>query len=247
MNVVMTNCLVIFFFLIWSDLMSNNTTYENFLYKLKNNSIRFNSIPEHIRENKDFALKAVQINESCYQKLSSELRNDIELAKKCLKSCSPYFLKNLSEDFKRDKDLVMYSVDINPNSIIYASEDLQKNREIAYIAAKNGCNVLNVPFFKDDKEIVSLCLEYNGLGLFDISNRLRDDISVVLIAIEKAEELYVLASQRIKDICVEGSLVGLSPSIALRAYVAKEFSSSLDCELGNGSKISNDKSIKRKI
>lgn len=112
-----------------------------------------------------------------FYSIPNKYKSDREIAKKILLWCC-YAIKNLDQKFSNDKELIMMII---------------KNQRIGHIL-----RVLSDEL-RDDKEIVLLCVKYNGYHLKYASERLKGDKEVVMVAIENDKYAIKNASKELQD------------------------------------------------
>lgn len=101
--------------------------------------------------------------------------------------------------FYNDKDVIKTMIDIYPEYISVASDDLKQDLEIVLYALKKDGYVLNSlsDNIRDNFDIVKCAVKSNGLALQFASERLRDNLDIVLIAL-KEYDTYKYVSDRLK-------------------------------------------------
>ena len=162
-------------------------------------SLIFNYLPKQIREDKEFTLKALKINDRIANWIDEKFKNDKEIVLEMLKRgetkfYSPYAtfksdrevvleavkvdiygLEYCDDKFKSDKEIVLASVNNRGVTIKHADNALKSDREIAYAAVKDdGWAIEHLPIeLQNDKELVLKAIENDWTALKFLSEELR--------------------------------------------------------------------------
>ena len=109
-------------------------------------------------------------------------------------------LHNITDALKDDEDFIKQAIEISGYSLSYASERLQRKKELIFEAIKQTRDLYVLHYcndLSDDKEIVIFALQH-GAELAQASERLRDDDVVVKIALEANGTNFVYVSGRLQ-------------------------------------------------
>ena len=133
---------------------------------------------------------------------SRELRGDKKFVLECLHSNKDdtFMLHNITDALKDDEDFIKQAIEISGYSLSYASERLQRKKELIFEAIKQTRDLYVLHYcndLSDDKEIVIFALQH-GAELAQASERLRDDDVVVKIALEANGTNFVYVSGRLQ-------------------------------------------------
>lgn len=110
-------------------------------------------------------------------------------------------IRNLPKHYHFDKDVVLSAVKNNGYALFYASSELKNNFEIVMEAAK--CKFFMIQDvsenLRDNKKIILTALSNNHVNLVFpyISARLRADIEVISIAVEKSLNSFFLINSNV--------------------------------------------------
>lgn len=200
---------------------------------------KFSSILEYVSEplKKDMEIVMTALNSERHsiQYISNELKADIKFIKSIKSRYKKDLLRYTREQWNDDREFVLEAVKNKDAGyqILFASERLKKDREIAVAALssdylayeyikpqfKNDITffkevVLNNPYllqkalpeFQDDKDLVLLAVKTSGYALEHASERLKNDKEVVLTAIQSEPKSIWMASEKIQEnvkMCLE--------------------------------------------
>lgn len=157
-----------------------------------------------LKNSRSFILKLVKENERYsngpLSYASRELRGDKKFVLECLHSNKDdtFMLHKITDALKDDDDFIKQAIEISGYSLSYASERLQRKKELIFEAIKQTRDLYVVDYGKDlsdDKETVVFALEH-GATLAQASERLQDDDDVVKIALEANGKNFVYVSSR---------------------------------------------------
>ncbi len=95
-----------------------------------------------------------------------------------------YFLSDVSDEFKNDKEIVLAAVSNKGWTLKYASNELKNNKEIVLAAVSNNGYSLKYASdeLKNDKEFVLAAVSNDGWSLQYASNELKNNKEIVLAA-----------------------------------------------------------------
>lgn len=157
-----------------------------------------------LKNSKSFIFKLVKENERYsngpLSYASRELRGDKKFVLECLHSNKDdtFMLHKITDALKDDEDFIKQAIEISGYSLSYASERLQRKKELIFEAIKQTKDLHVVNYCKDlsdNKETVIFALQH-GATLAQASERLRDDDDVVKIALEANGKNFVYVSSR---------------------------------------------------
>ena len=161
----------------------------------RNHAYLFNELPEELRNDRDFVLKAVEVNGAIYEYLSDELKKDEEIA---IISINSYFesFRHLPDELFDNERVVEAAIENNQfgaEVLEYASERLKDNKDIVMHAVSKSTGV---ELFSEDRPEEGYT--YND-ALCYASERLRDDTDVVLLSVENNPDSLKSASARLQN------------------------------------------------
>ena len=187
---------------------------------LNNNIFAIEFIDQAYRDNEELMLKILNKNIICFEYISERLRYDKKIIMKCLNQLLinlnfNQILQFTSDTNRNDKEIVLPLISINGDDLQYVSNELRRDREIVFTAVKNcpSAYVYADELFFDDKEFLLLSLagehydEENYIDFLEnLSNTLQDDKDIVLAAVKKCGTNIKFASERLrndKDVVME--------------------------------------------
>jgi hypothetical protein len=150
---------------------------------------------------KDFVLKAIDLDPRAYKLISYNLSDDLDIAMKAI-SKDGMLLDCCHESLKWNESLVKLAIQNNPRSIQFAPQSiLKKNREICLEAvSKDGFCLGDVPEdFQHDKKFVLVAVSNCGKSLRFASEKLKNDEDIVMAAIKEDGKSLQFASHRLQN------------------------------------------------
>ena len=162
-------------------MISMNSTYLNdeYIAQLKNNPhVLPEGISKELLNNKDFVLKMVKANGFTIQHASDTLKEDKDVIIASL--LAPY------DDFDYLDELNNYHWPLDYVSSIYLND-----RDVVVASTKQyGAQLLyRCEQYRDDRDIVLLCVANDGFAFRYISKRLQDDREIVLSSIKTYSDI----------------------------------------------------------
>ena len=139
-----------------------------------------------------------------FRNVSFKLLNDKEVALKAVQIYS-HNLEYVSINLKDDKDVVFAAILTQYDALQYASERLKNDKETVLLCCKriNGGWWSNLEYasvsLRTDKVIVMEHLKFDGTSLEFASEKLQDDIEVVLCAVKEDGMALKFASEKLRD------------------------------------------------
>jgi hypothetical protein len=109
----------------------------NYLQALFEDNFSFSKLPQEMKDNKDFVLKALDV----------------------IKVSQSIAMWGLSELLRSDKEVMLKMIDKYPQSIRVASDDLRKDKEVALAAYKKSHESLDYFHSSLIDEIDDMCFE----------------------------------------------------------------------------------------
>ena len=162
----------------------------------RNHAYLFNELPEELRNDRDFVLKAVEANGAIYEYLSDELKKDEKIA---IISINSYFesFRHLPDELFDNEGVVEEAIksgyEFGAVVLGYASDRLKDNKDIVMLAVSKATGV---EFFYEDRPEEGYT--YND-ALCYASERLRDDKDVVLLSVQNNPDSLESASSRLQN------------------------------------------------
>lgn len=156
----------------------------------------FSKLPRVLKNNKEFALKAIKFDCFNYKYLPKKLQKDKELALATVKQEGQLF-ENIPFDLREDIDISRAAALNDPTYLNGINWELMSDRAFIIKVLKTVKNSIGAghimlycdPAFKDDKEIILLACKRHGQALTDASERLKDDPDVVIQAYTTSPEI----------------------------------------------------------
>jgi hypothetical protein len=168
--------------------------------KMRFNPYSLENMNDELKDDKQLALRILQITGVPFEFLSERLRSDKELATLAIKKeqFMGYFL---GQQLLNDKDFIL-TVICGP---LYGrlSEKLQEDEEICLKAVESTKGAIlrsEVPLsVRGNKEIIMSGVFYDGKIIEFASNELKDDEEVALMAIESNYQAFTMISERLQN------------------------------------------------
>lgn len=170
-----------------------------------------------VREDRELVLAAVEQNPGNLKHAADTLRNDPAFIEEVIKT-SPMALEHAGGPVLRDRDFMLKAITGNPDHIRCLHQSLENDVQIARAYFQqllatvgepdpytyNGIELDRFgPAVKDDKEAVSLAVQYDPNNLAEASPRLKDDLQVALPALEKDKHAVRNTGPTIKTLCLD--------------------------------------------
>jgi len=93
-------------------------------------------------------------------------------------------LEHVSDDLKKDKEVVLAAVQNRGFSLQFADESFRKDREVVMFAAQDGASNYIDESFKTDKEICLTLIKKNARDIFWCDDSLKKDKAFMVEAIQ---------------------------------------------------------------
>lgn len=157
-------------------------------YMLRSDHRNFKSIPKHIRNSKDFAIKALSYNIKIFGLLDTSLQNDLDIIKILVKK-RPASILDLDNSYRNNKELILLAITSNPNAIQYASERLKGDAEVVLSSFK-GLNAASAFQYasaelKNDLLFIKKAVQINGLIIQYVGKEIKKDKEISLLAVQQ--------------------------------------------------------------
>ncbi len=144
-------------------------------------------------------IETVKKNVNLLHYVSEEILNDKEFALKIVEmnGFSLFYFKNFHDDF----DVCLTAIKTSGCVLRYVSDRLKDNEELAYEAvSKRSFGLMYVSDrLKDNHRIVKTSIENNGRTLFYASLRLRDNLEIIKLAMENDIYSFSCISDNVKN------------------------------------------------
>jgi len=141
---------------------------------LKNSSVCkiLKNVPDDIKSNKDFFFKYVVNNSNYFKYASDKLKEDVEYVLKLI-DVNPNIFYNISSKLYDNEEIIIRTyksfIKSNQDAIIlkYTSNTIRDNKIIILFILKHyGCELLHVSDrLKKDKEVVLMAIKQNGYAI----------------------------------------------------------------------------------
>lgn len=183
------------------------------------NACLFNDLPEELQKDRDFVLKALELNGAIYPFLSDELKKDEKIAIISINNY-PDSYRDLPYELLDNEVVIEEAIKNNQfgaEVLHHASDRLKDNKDIVMLAVSKSTGV---EFFyeyrpeagytyndalcyaseriRDDKDVVLLSVENNPDSLESASARLQNDYDVVLTAVKGNAHSLKYASEELR-------------------------------------------------
>ena len=154
------------------------------LIMLRKDGYYKDKIPPVMKSNKTFALEALKIDPSVYQRLNNELRRDIDVIKLAIQ-CEPSNYTELLNDDKNNKEIVLYALSVSGELLSYVDKKIAKDEDVIKAALDNNPSAfMYAPVsYRKNRELVLEGVKRNGLAYRYAANQLKEDREILLAAV----------------------------------------------------------------
>ncbi|MEC7030224.1 MAG: DUF4116 domain-containing protein [Pseudomonadota bacterium] len=172
------------------------------LAAVSNNGLALNHLPESLKSDRDIILAATKSGQFRY--IPKSAWSDKEVVLSAVKQDGTA-LKYASETLQDDNDVVLAAINENGEALEYASKPFQNNKKIVLLALSTAKQRYPSPLLyatyrlRDDMEIVLTAINQNVIALRVATTRLQDDEKVVLLAVKIDGRALKYASKRLQD------------------------------------------------
>ncbi|EFC37824.1 predicted protein [Naegleria gruberi] len=117
----------------------------------------------------------------------------------CVRNGDSEILSHVSQQLRKDRELMMEAVKNEPLSIKFADKSLQNDRELVFEAVKRNGRALEYTFsFRNDREIVITAVNTHPEILKYVNSNLQNDFELVMEAIKSQGSCIQYASTTLK-------------------------------------------------
>jgi hypothetical protein len=185
--------------------MGNLSVEEQFIAEMKLDINITKTLPEELRNNKQFVLKAL---DACSEDAENYLKNfesNLLSYKKPIYLFKSYniIFASLSDQLKDDKDIVLKVVHRYGDAIKHASERLRDDREVVLKAVQNHHNEFLLQYvserLRNDEEIILESINNSEYGIEHASEEIRDNKQIALIALKTKGYIFKSLSERLRN------------------------------------------------
>lgn len=147
------------------------------------------------------ALQLLKSGQQKFENLSDELRNDRDFVLKAINMqvCS---LRSLPDNFRRDREIALAAVKNDGRDMRYVGELLKNDRGFILASLERG-NILGIQFvsyeLRDDYEIIMKAVNAAGIALDYASERLKNNKDIVLAAMRNQAWSLKAASEELRS------------------------------------------------
>ena len=155
--------------------------------------------PVLLEHDRDFAMKAVQVDGLFLAETTNLLQEDRDIAMAACRN-NGMALEFVSPSLQNDTALVLEAVQSCGLALQYASERLKDSKEICLAAVRADKDSLEIcsRHMRDEKSVVLAALTASGLMLRLASPRLRNEKEVVLYSVKRTGDALRYASKRLR-------------------------------------------------
>jgi hypothetical protein len=138
-------------------------------------------VSDDLKENRQLIIEATRENYEAFQFAPSTIKNNVVFVRLCLGpagKCSENLIEFLSEDLRKNEDIILLAINRNPKLFKYASQTLLSNRDflLTKILNKYGALLEYVSEdLKNDKELTTIAILNDSFAFNYISNKLKKD------------------------------------------------------------------------
>ncbi|KAG2382282.1 hypothetical protein C9374_005484 [Naegleria lovaniensis] len=154
---------------------------DKLLENRNGNIITLEFCPFSIRNDRDIALKAVQLTYNNMKFVSSELRKDKSFVMEVLKLPNPP-VDYIDDSLFEDEEIITLAMQKYPHLVSLSKSMLRNNRKVALATVnKDGAMLKDLSIeLRNDREIVKAAIKQNNQSIFYASYELRNDPEMIL-------------------------------------------------------------------
>lgn len=162
-------------------------------------SLIFNYLPKEIREDKEFTLKALKINDNVAYHIDKKFIDDKEIVLEMLKKGVTNFYTSYAK-FKSDREVVLEAVKVDLHGLDYCDDKFKSDKEIVLASVKNyGVTIKHADnALKSDREIAYAAVSEDGWAIQHLPIELQNDKELVLKAIENDWTALKFVSEEVR-------------------------------------------------
>ena len=184
---------------------NNINKYENnidqILYMLikSKECYQLRYMSDKLKKDKNFALKAVQINAFSLSYFDNSIKDNDEIVFEAVKSNRLAF-EYASDRLRNNRELALLAVKDDGQPYSWIGKSLANDEEIALTAIENYGASMDAAgdSIRDNKEIMLKAIKKDGYNIRYASKRLRDDKDIVITAVKNDDSNLDYASDRLK-------------------------------------------------
>ena len=165
-------------------------------------------------DTRKLAMSRVSHNGLMLEFVSEELKRDRDIVLKAVRNTG-YALRYASDELKQDREFVLAAVTQSGCALLHASEELKKDRDIVLAAVTNKGYVLlhASEELKQDREFVLAAVTQSGYALLHASEELKKDRDIVLAAVTNKGYVLCYASEEMKrDLRILATAIATYPA-----------------------------------
>lgn len=175
---------------------------------IQNDWTAYEFIHPSLRQDRDLAILAIQINGMAYEYIDKNLRKDRDIALLAVRQCGKA-LAFMPLLFKNDREIVTLAIQQDIHAYHEAHDDLQQDLDIAKLLIQisdklnnwvhNGMILPNIHHsFRNNRELVKLIVEQNGLNLRWASEEFKSDREIVCLAVNNTVQALKFAHSNLQ-------------------------------------------------
>ena len=174
------------------------------LAAIDNGTNHLKYVSTRLQDDREIVLQSVTTGKHQLKYVSERLQDDREIVLQSIKYDGTQ-LEYASARLQDDEEIVLEAINDEPISLEYASYRHRNNRVIVIKAIKSYSNYEISPLkfvsekLKDDKEIIMIAITNCGNALRYASERLQDDKEIVLEAIKNDRNAFYYISDNLKE------------------------------------------------
>lgn len=160
---------------------------------------------EEIKDNDEVAKAIIDSEPTCIGYLSDRIKNDKKYAEMAIEK-DAWAYTSIGEKLRSDKELLIKAAKKNIDilAVIHDSPIINKQDVIIELLEKNKDAIKYIDMESMEKKTIEKILSKNGLLLEYLSDEMKDDKEIVLVAIKNNDEALEYSSPTIQQICKEG-------------------------------------------
>jgi hypothetical protein len=148
----------------------------------------------------DFVFEAIKINGNAFKCLPIDFQNDKSFVLEMLKHNESIY-EHLPDNLKTDKEIILEALPNSSESIKQMNDDLKSDRQFMLkVLMKNGASLEFVPDkLKEDREIVLAAVKEGGAALKYVPDKFKEDREILLAAVKNGGAALKYVPDKFKE------------------------------------------------
>lgn len=172
--------------------------YKIGLAAVKNNGCAFQYLSKRLRNNYNLAKIAIEYSPALYEYIGNSLKTNSTLAMMLMMNVREPTMKFIPKKFTNNIGLVTAAIKVDPKVYNHISENLKSHFKVAMtMVTYHPWSLSLIKYFQDDYDIVMKAIE-GGTSLRHVSDRLRNNNDIVMVATDNDPTEFRFASPRLR-------------------------------------------------